>query len=317
MTATVPETGPGDTLDVASLRKAFGRFATGVTVVTARQPDGTPRGFTANSFTSVSMDPPLLLVCIGKSAASLDTFLQAGTFAVNILAESQKDVSGLFASRRPDKFETCAWRPGPAGTPLVEGALAWFECSRHDAVDAGDHVILIGRITRFDHADGNPLGFYQGGYFTIGVEDRLVEAIGHGAHPLIGAVYEKDGGVLLEEAGGQGGLRVPAVGRDGRPGTLAELHRRYAGAPLSGTIEFVYAVFEDRRSHSVGIFYRGSAEGDAPEGTRFYAFDDIPWERLTDSAEKSMLERYVREARAAGFAIYVGDETQGAVRAVR
>ena len=87
-------------------------------MITTRQADGTPRGFTANSFTSVSLDPPLLLVCLAKSARSVDVFSEALHFAVNILAEDQKAVSGLFASRTPDKFQQCDWRPGHAEMPL-------------------------------------------------------------------------------------------------------------------------------------------------------------------------------------------------------
>src|SRR5690348_18311076 len=97
-------------IDPLELRRAFGTFMTGVTVITTHGADGSPRGFTANSFTSVSLDPPLLLVCIGKGAASLDTFLHADGFAVSILAEAQKEASGIFASKRPDKFAAVAWR---------------------------------------------------------------------------------------------------------------------------------------------------------------------------------------------------------------
>ena len=162
--------------DPKALRNAFGAFATGVTVITTRQPDGTPRGFTANSFTSVSLDPPLLLVCLAKTAHSADVFATAPHFAVNILAEDQKAVSGLFASRAPDKFAQCAWTPGPADVPLIDRALAQFTCANHQLVDAGDHLILIGRIEHFTTAEGQPLGYFRGNYFSIGIEKDLADA---------------------------------------------------------------------------------------------------------------------------------------------
>ena len=96
------------------MRTAFGSFMTGVTIVTTAGVDGSPRGFTANSFTSVSIEPPLLLICIGKSAASMEVFRKAHGFAVNILAEDQKDTSVLFASKRPDKFEVRTGAPAPS-----------------------------------------------------------------------------------------------------------------------------------------------------------------------------------------------------------
>ena len=128
------------------LRQAFGAFATGVTVVTTLTPDGEPIGFTANSFTSVSLDPPLLLVCIAKSSTNLQSFSHCEHFAINVLSETQKDVSARFASRVEDRFADTLWQRGSAGTPLIDGAVAWFECSTDNLVDAGDHLILIGRV---------------------------------------------------------------------------------------------------------------------------------------------------------------------------
>ena len=160
-------------IDPLELRQAFGTFMTGVTVITTRGTDGSPRGFTANSFTSVSLDPPLLLVCIGKGAASLDSFIAADGFAVSILAETQKEASGVFASKRADKFAAVGWHPGPAGHPIVDGAVSWFDCARHAVIDAGDHVVLIGRVEGFAYSDANPLGYSRGGYVTLGLEQAV------------------------------------------------------------------------------------------------------------------------------------------------
>ncbi|VDC24943.1 CoA transferase [Pseudogemmobacter humi] len=160
--------GPPQPLAPQALRRAFGAFATGVTVLTTRQADGTPRGFTANSFASVSLDPPLVMICLAKSAHSCATFAAAPHFAVNVLAEGQEPVAELFASRAPDKFPRCDWRPGHAGMPLIDGALAGFVCARHRLVDAGDHLILIGRVEAFSETAGNPLGFFRGAYVPVG-----------------------------------------------------------------------------------------------------------------------------------------------------
>lgn len=148
------------------LRDAFGAFMTGVTVVTTFDPLDQPQGFTANSFSSVSLDPPLLLVSIDKRSANFDNFVQSSYFAINILAEQQKDVSDIFARKMSDRFSRVAWHTGTAGTPLLGGSAAWFECAMHQVVDAGDHAILIGEVKQFA-ANAQPgLGYYRGGYFT-------------------------------------------------------------------------------------------------------------------------------------------------------
>jgi flavin reductase (DIM6/NTAB) family NADH-FMN oxidoreductase RutF len=153
-------------IDPLALRRAFGTFLTGVTVVTTRDAEGRPRGMTANSFTSVSLDPPLLLVCVGKSAASFAAFQGSDHFAVNLLSASQTDVSGLFASKSADKFAAVDHGPCHTGAPVLSDCLSWFDCTVHDRVDAGDHTILIGRVQAFGtHASAAaPLGFCRGKY---------------------------------------------------------------------------------------------------------------------------------------------------------
>ncbi len=153
-------------IDQKAFRRVLGQYPTGVTVITTFEPDGTPRGFTANSFTSVSLDPPLLSICIAKSAASCETFCEAPYFAVNILEEGQKEISGLFATQRADKFERTPWHQGDAGAPLLEGTLAWLECQRHDRVDAGDHVILLGAVAAYGQSEKAPLGYCRNHFFT-------------------------------------------------------------------------------------------------------------------------------------------------------
>ena len=154
-------------LDSRELRNAFGSFATGVTIVATREADGTPRGLTANSFSSVSLEPPLLLVCIAKSALSLRVFREAPCFSVNILEHSQTEVSRIFASQIADKFDRVPWERGVSDVPLLHGSLARFSCETDRQIDAGDHAILLGKIVDFDYQHGTPLTYFRGQYRTL------------------------------------------------------------------------------------------------------------------------------------------------------
>lgn len=151
--------------DARTLRDALGCFATGVTIVTASSEAGDPVGLTANSFTSVSLDPPLLLVCIAKSSSSLKVLETSRHFAVNVLHIGQQPVSNVFARPGGDRFAETPWQPGQYGIPLITGALANFECERHSAHDGGDHVILVGKVVRARYEPRrDPLLYYKGKY---------------------------------------------------------------------------------------------------------------------------------------------------------
>jgi len=154
-------------VDKADLRRAFGSFMTGVTVVTARDKDGEPLGFTANSFTSVSLAPPLLLICIDHASENLNSFAGAANFAVNILAEDQQQISNQFATNVEDRFAGVDWSLSDEGNPILAGTAAHFNCSMHKTVDAGDHVILIGEVTSCAAADKPGLGYHKGKYFSL------------------------------------------------------------------------------------------------------------------------------------------------------
>ena len=160
---TVPEYRAG--CDARTLRDALGCFATGVTVVTAMTSEGTPIGLTANSFTSVSLDPPLLLVCIARSAGSASALEAATHFAVNVLQIGQQPASVRFAGRGQDRFASTAWERGQCGPPVLTGSLGTFECERHAIHEGGDHLILIGRVVRatFDPRR-DPLLYFRGKY---------------------------------------------------------------------------------------------------------------------------------------------------------
>lgn len=151
--------------DARTLRDALGCFATGVTVVTTISETGEPVGLTANSFTSVSLDPPLLLVCVAKTSSSLKVLEVSNHFAVNVLHIGQQPVSNVFAKTVDDRFGQVAWQPGMNNSPLLAGALANFECDQYAIHDGGDHVILLGRVTRAKYEPRrDPLLYFRGKY---------------------------------------------------------------------------------------------------------------------------------------------------------
>jgi flavin reductase (DIM6/NTAB) family NADH-FMN oxidoreductase RutF len=161
-------------VDPRLLRRAFGAFATGVTVVTVG--GETPHGMTANSFTSVSLDPPLVLVCVGRGAIMHHILSDQGSFGVSVLASDQESVARHFADRwRPlglAQFGPVDWRPGRlTGAPLVEGALAQFECELWRTYDGGDHTIFVGKLLSLDRTvDQDALLFYQGQFLQTAPE---------------------------------------------------------------------------------------------------------------------------------------------------
>lgn len=163
MTDIVPADQGDPAADPRAFRRCLGQFATGVTVITAAH-DGRRAGVTANSFASLSLDPPLVLWSIGRSSRAFQVFATTPRFAVNILAAEQIDVSQRFASAETDKFAGIAWRPGENGAPVLDGVAAQLECTTEAVHQGGDHVLLIGRVTRFARFDRNVLVFAQGRY---------------------------------------------------------------------------------------------------------------------------------------------------------
>ena len=151
--------------DPRTLRDALGCFATGVTVVTCLNGEGEPAGLTVNSFTSVSLDPPLLLVCLYKEAASASALTQASHFAINVLQTGQQPASIRFSTRDQDRFGATPCACGEAGAPILEDSLGVFECERFAVYDGGDHHILVGRVVKasFD-ARLDPLLYFRGRY---------------------------------------------------------------------------------------------------------------------------------------------------------
>jgi 3-hydroxy-9,10-secoandrosta-1,3,5(10)-triene-9,17-dione monooxygenase reductase component len=144
-------------------REVLGRFATGVTVVAALE-EGVPVGFTCQAFASLSLDPAMVVLAPAKASTSWPRMATAGAFCVNILTDEQRHISETFAEPRPDRFADVPWHVGPAGTPVIDGALAWVECELGTIHDAGDHELVTGRVLELGIGSGSPLIFYRSGY---------------------------------------------------------------------------------------------------------------------------------------------------------
>jgi 3-hydroxy-9,10-secoandrosta-1,3,5(10)-triene-9,17-dione monooxygenase reductase component len=156
-------------IDAAKYRQVLGHFPTGVCVVTTIH-DGAPAGFAVGSFTSVSLEPPLVLFCASNTSSSLARIQSSGQFCVNVLAEDQEDICRIFASKTDDKFATIGWHPSANHTPRLDGGLAHIDCDVDQVIAAGDHTIVIGAVTDLAvHHEGGPLLFFRSGYgrFTL------------------------------------------------------------------------------------------------------------------------------------------------------
>ena len=145
-------------------RAAMSRFVSGVTVVTTLGNDNRPAGITVSAFSSVSLEPPMILACINKRASVHDHLSEGSYFVVNILAEDQRHISQLFASKDEDRFNGTRYEWSTRGVPLLEGALAYVECRVVHVYPAGDHTIIVGEVESTGVADHKPLAYYRGGY---------------------------------------------------------------------------------------------------------------------------------------------------------
>lgn len=154
--------------DAKAMRNALGRFTTGVTIATCRDPDGRAIGLTANSFNSLSLDPPLVLWSLRCASPALASFRTASHFAINVLSEGQVHLSRRFASSVPDRFAEGQWADGAGGAPVLTGCTAVFECALHSEQVIGDHVLFIGRVERMHESASPPLLFQAGHYRLLG-----------------------------------------------------------------------------------------------------------------------------------------------------
>lgn len=210
----------GDPLsDGRAFRRALGQFATGVTVI-ATSHEGEQVGMTANSFSALSLEPPLILWSIRKESGSLTAFTQSGHFTVNVLADHQIDTSALFARAHDGQMAQADWTAGALGDPLLNGAVAHFECVTESVTEGGDHLILLGRVQRFARFDEAPLLFAQGQYGSF----RRHPELDAGPAPA-----EVSDGATIEESLFMSLLKAT----DQRMSTLFDEHRRTLGVTVA------------------------------------------------------------------------------------
>lgn len=299
------------------LRQAFGCFATGVTVVTARDADHNPIGFTANSFTSVSIDPPLLLVCLAKTSSNIAHFSRRKRFAVNILSEMQKDVSNRFASRIENRFADVDWRKGSDGIPLINDAVAWFDCATDKLVNAGDHIILIGRIFEFGHSDRHPLAYLRGRYLDFGLVEEAIDSVSHHGGALVGCVLETRGRVLLQKT--SDGWILPMGDSCGglREGRGA-LEKWLADQGIAADLGFLYSVFDAPSGNATWLIFQGEIRhGQANGSLRLFPVDNLPFHEVAVPQIKSVLRRFQSEFQQSRFGLYVdGTNNEGQINPI-
>ncbi len=164
-TMTSPRQAQAPSFSPREFRAALGMFATGVTIVTTRAQDGSPIGLTANSFNSVSLDPPLVLWSLSQAAASLPAFRAGTHYAINVLGAHQRELAERFAAKGVDRWQGVSYKEGASGAPLLEGTVAVFECFNRSRYDEGDHVIFVGEVERCAHRTHVPPLLYHGGRF--------------------------------------------------------------------------------------------------------------------------------------------------------
>lgn len=294
-------------IDARELRSAFGAFITGVTVVTTRDADGSPVGFTANSFSSVSLEPPLLLVCPGRFLSSFEVFRNCSHFAVSVLAEGQEQVSNIFAGFKGDRFAQIPHEAGENGVPVISGAAASFSCTTEQVIPAGDHCILMGRVDRFSHSAKRGLGYSSGRYFSLGMERAAAEE--PGARQIAGVIVECEGDVLLRKVDGK--YRPMQIELDGSVPVRTALTDHLAASGLNATLGRVYSIFSERNGGRRHCYLLAGAKGSG-----FPGCERVPASRLCEldydsPALRDMMIRYGLETQTGNFSLYIGDDQQG------
>lgn len=296
---------------IRELRDAFGSFMTGVTVVTTCKDDGTPLGFTANSFASVSLDPALLLVSIAKTSSNYHNFANASHFAINILAEEQKDVSNTFARPSDDRFANLAWTKSASHNPVIDQVSAWFDCTTYQVVDAGDHAILIGKVEDFGSAGFAGLGYYRGAYFTPAKSSTDVIS---SMKVMMMALIGHENQILLEQTQDQKWtLPHLMVEKDGAEKALEKI---FAAYQTEASPSFIYSVYDDVTTQQQYIaFLCNTPIAHATKG-QFVDLNDLEQLTFVDSALESMLMRYRKENHLKTYGVYYGNQISGTVRQI-
>ena len=315
-----PRVNVDGTVNPMDYRRALGSFMTGVTVVTTTDQDGRPRGMTMNSFTSVSLDPPLVLVCVDYRAASYDAFVESEGVAIHILGSEQQELARTFASKSHEKFSGLETVAGLGGAPLITDVHAWLDCTTDQVIVAGDHAIIVGRVRDFDSSDRRPLGFYQGKFNSFSADEEIVQQqVEARVQTPVRWVIETDDERLILVASQDGALSLPSS-------RLSAEELSHSGLSLAASrclggeveVDFLYSMYDSEQGNPV-LVYRGRAAG-SPEGLQA-ELTLIPTEKAApeafgDESERAVISRYANERVGAAFGIYVGSQHEGAVAAL-
>ncbi|MDA2893316.1 flavin reductase family protein [Mycolicibacterium sp. BiH015] len=303
--------------ELARFRRALGSFLTGVTVITTRDAQGRDRGLTVNSFTSVSLDPPLVLFCIDRGAASCAAFMGASGYVVHVLGSHQQDLAKVFASKSPDKFAGLQVGRSSTGVAILADAHAVLDCAAYEVVEVGDHAVIIARVEAFEIADQRPLGFYQGAMRSFHTENESARSATAGVARLavVWLVEMLDGEIVLRCDRGRTVLPFSVVSTGELDGArLAKVATATLGAPVA--IEFLYSVYGSP-SDALTLVYRGRVHPSAEHGALaaghvLMAAGEAAL-LVSDDTERSVLERYVAERGDLRFGIYAGSDETGSV----
>jgi ADP-ribose pyrophosphatase YjhB (NUDIX family) len=229
------------------------------------------------------------------------------------LSESQKDLSNTFARPVEDRFAAAEWSDAPQGSPVFAEVAAWFECTMQEVIEAGDHVILLGRIGAFDNSGLNGLGYARGGYFTPMLAAKAVSAAAEG-EIVVGAVLERRGEIYLV---GDDVLSLPGCVVAGGDPVAALTSRLQDLTGLSVRTGFLYSVYENKADGRQHIVYHALAEGDdAPRQGRFLSPGALGSAKFDSGATADIVNRFALESSIGNFGVYVGNETAGKVHPI-
>ncbi|MFL4471745.1 flavin reductase family protein [Tateyamaria armeniaca] len=299
-------------LDPRALRHAFGAYMTGVTIVTARRNDGTPVGFTANSFTSVSLDPPLLLVCPGQFLSSYQTFTTCTHFAVSVLAEGQEDIATVFAGSKADRFAQVICSDDLHGVPLIRDAVAQFSCTSHSCVEAGDHSMLLGRVEAFTHHEAPGLGYVSGRFFSLSTERAALDHVD--GLTIAGAIVQDGDAVLLQRTAT--GLAPLHCAHQDRGALLTHLRDTLNAMGVQASLGQAYSVFDDAKGRKHHSYFLATGTQARPNADVVAVpIGELSAQTFASPALRTMMLRFADDARSRHFGLYFGDTEHGGVHA--
>jgi hypothetical protein len=237
---------------------------------------------------------------------------------VSVLSEDQQAISTTFATPNEDRFLDIEWDSKNTGSPIIKGAVAWFDCDTEQVISAGDHLILIGKIIAFDSTPKTPLMYLRGNYVNLGLEQKMRLAMeNENTIIVVGALIEWQKKVLLLKDKTSGKLYFPSASRLGHIDDEQSLLGVLNKLSISISEHYLFSVFEKPLDKTSLIYYRAQAkEGSIESQNNFYDFDAIPFDKLNDEASRIMLKRYIKERDLNAFGIFVGKESEGKIEAI-